>query len=113
MKIIFVGDSMGLPREGCEYEDTYFYKFQKEYKEIDCISFFKRAMTSDGLYELYESYIRHYNPDIVISHSGLTDCAPRLINDRKYFWRGLIYVSKRLGRLNSVSYTHLTLPTIA
>lgn len=70
---------MGLPREGCEYEDTYFYKFQKEYKEIDCISFFKRAMTSDGLYELYESYIRHYNPDIVISHSGLTDCAPRLI----------------------------------
>ena len=41
MKIIFVGDSMGLPREGCEYEDTYFYKFQKEYKEIDCISFFK------------------------------------------------------------------------
>mgnify|MGYP000025157095 CR=1 FL=1 len=100
MKIIFVGDSMGLPREGCEYEDTYFYKFQKEYKEIDCISFFKRAMTSDGLYELYESYIRHYNPDIVISHSGLTDCAPRLINDRKYFWRGLIYVSKRLGRLN-------------
>lgn len=45
---------MGLPREGCEYEDTYFYKFQKEYKEIDCISFFKRAMTSDGLYELYE-----------------------------------------------------------
>lgn len=57
-------------------------------------------MTSDGLYELYESYIRHYNPDIVISHSGLTDCAPRLINDRKYFWRGLIYVSKRLGRLN-------------
>ena len=29
MKIIFVGDSMGLPREGCEYEDTYFYKFQK------------------------------------------------------------------------------------
>ena len=100
MKIIFVGASMGLPREGCEYEDTYFYKFQKEYKEIDCISFFKRAMTSDGLYELYESYIRHYNPDIVISHSGLTDCAPRLINDRKYFWRGLIYVSKRLGRLN-------------
>lgn len=76
---------MGLPREGCEYEDTYFYKFQKEYKEIDCISFFKRAMTSDGLYELYESYIRHYNPDIVISHSGLTDCAPRLINDREIF----------------------------
>ncbi|MFR7464871.1 MAG: hypothetical protein ACLUVG_07640 [Phocaeicola vulgatus] len=99
MKIIFVGDSMGLPQEGCEYEDTYFIN-SKNTKRLIAFLFFQRAMTSDGLYELYESYIRHYNPDIVISHSGLTDCAPRLINDRKYFWRGLIYVSKRLGRLN-------------
>lgn len=54
-------------------------------------------MTSDGLYELYESYIRHYNPDIVISHSGLTDCAPRLINDRKYFGVVLFMYPKDWG----------------
>lgn len=41
MKIIFVGDSMGLPREGCEYEDTYFYKFQKNTKRLIAFLFSK------------------------------------------------------------------------
>lgn len=99
MKLVFVGASRSLPREGCEYEDTYFYKFQKSHKDVDCISFFKRAFTSDGLDGLFNSYIKYYHPEIVISHTGATDCAPRIINDKSLFWKFMIKIVNRLGCL--------------
>lgn len=97
MKLVFVGASRSLPREECEYEDTYFYKFQKTYKNVDCVSFFKRAFTSDGLDDLFNGYIKYYHPEVVISHIGATDCAPRVINDKSLFWRFMIRMAKLSG----------------
>jgi lysophospholipase L1-like esterase len=91
MKVLCIGDSLALPGHLNRYEDTWFYKVKKEFKDIDFISFFKRQLTTDVLCtmgggengidkwpkggDLLEAYI----PDKVIIQLGIVDCAPRLL----------------------------------
>jgi hypothetical protein len=91
MKVLCIGDSLALPGHLNRYEDTWFYKLKKEFKDIDFISFFKRQLTTDILCtmgggengvdkwpkggDLLEASI----PDKVIIQLGIVDCAPRLL----------------------------------
>lgn len=117
MKILCVGDSLGLPREGILYQDTWFYKLSSKYRDIDFIYKFKRGLTTNNLVaknglEYNGEYSCFYMPDIVITQFGIVDCAPRYINDQRgigkllkesakllkiesFFWRLIKYVKKR------------------
>lgn len=46
VKVLCVGDSLGLPRDGVTYENTWFYKIKIKYPNYDFIYKFKRSLTS-------------------------------------------------------------------
>ena len=92
--ILCIGDSLSMPRDTLLYKDTWHSKLKKEFPNIDFISQFKRAITTDVLVELgggdsetIESFpfgsdcLEFYKPDIVILQLGIVDCAPRLIRN--------------------------------
>lgn len=100
MKVLCVGDSLGLPREGVSYEETWFYKLKKDHPKDDYIYKFKRALTSRDLVgksgkDFFGDYSLYYRPDIVIAQFGICDCAPRYINDNKPIWLGLKVIFKK------------------
>lgn len=94
MKVLCVGDSMGMPRPGVVYEDTWFYKLQREYPQYVFIDKFKRNLISREY--LHDDYSRHYCPDIVIMQGGICDCSPRIINENGFLWKGILVVVKKL-----------------
>ena len=101
MKILCVGDSLGLPREGVAYEDTWFYELVNKYREDHFIYKFKRGLTSEYLIGLYGKeykgeFSSFYMPDVVIMQSGIVDCAPRYINDYKGIGKIISRISKFL-----------------
>lgn len=88
LKILCIGDSLCLPREDVPYEDTWIYLLKNQYKDIDFINYFKRGATISLMEEsFFESYYQFYKPNIVIWESGITDCAPRYLNDNNLGWR--------------------------
>lgn len=102
MKILCVGDSLGLPRDGVSYEDTWYYKIKKEFPEHDFIYKFKRSLTSKDLVgrsgkDFLGDYSLYYSPDIVITQFGIVDCSPRYINETKPIWMGLKIIFRKIG----------------
>lgn len=92
MNIIIIGDSLSMQRlkDNTKYEDTYGYLVKtsldpKERNHVYILS--KRANDSltqskpDNL--LYN--IKQFDPDIVIIHLGIVDCAPRLFTKNQQY----------------------------
>jgi lysophospholipase L1-like esterase len=75
--VLLVADSLGMPREGVLYNDTYLHKL-KESSQEEFVDRSKRARTTDSLHK--EDTLEHYNPDIIITQIGIVDCAPRYSN---------------------------------
>ena len=101
VKVLCVGDSLGLPRDGVTYENTWFYKIKIKYPNYDFIYKFKRSLTSLDLVgkskkDYLGDYSLYYRPDVVIVQVGICDCAPRYINDTKPFWMGLKFLFRKL-----------------
>ncbi len=96
MKILCVGDSLALPREGVSYEDTWFYKLSTNYPNVHFISKFVRELTTDKLTPRGD-YSYFYKPDVVITQFGVVDCAPRIINERLRRWKILLFISNLFG----------------
>ncbi|MDY9922949.1 SGNH/GDSL hydrolase family protein [Methanobacterium sp.] len=90
MKLItIVGDSLSMvrPWDGILYKDTYVYKLQEllnnnyiiiHYSERanNILLEYNRVVGQDGM--LYSQ------PDIIIIHLGIVDCAPRLFSQQKH-----------------------------
>jgi len=80
MKILFLTDSLSLPRDGKDekvfYEDTYPYLLKKKYKEIDFVFLGIGGATATDLYR-QSSYYKGLNADLVFLQCGIVDCAPR------------------------------------
>lgn len=95
MKILCVGDSLGLPRKGVKYEDTWFYKLSDKYRDIHFIAKFVRELTTDR-FEPIGDFSDYYNPDVVITQFGIVDCAPRIINERLRKWKMILSLSSML-----------------
>ena len=93
MRVLCIGDSLGLPREGCPYESTWFYKLKENYPQHEFISYFKRGLLIREALDNYDLYYQFYNPDVVILQTGVCDCSPRYINDKGSLWKFLIKVS--------------------
>lgn len=101
MKVLCVGDSLGLPREEVRYEETWFYRLKQDHPSDDFIYKFKRSLTSRDLVgtsrrDYLGDYSVYYKPDIVIAQFGICDCAPRYINDNKPVWMGLKFLFRKL-----------------
>ena len=79
IKILCIGDSLTLPRNGVNYEDTWFYLIKQNFLNFEFISSFKRAITSNILNE--HDSLELYSPDYAIIQLGIVDCAPRLIKE--------------------------------
>lgn len=97
MKVLCVGDSLGLPREGVEFEETWVYKLRKANPDDDFISCFVRNLTSKDLFKskgIKGDFSYYYNPDVVILQLGVCDCAPRYYNNRKTRWKIIEKVGK-------------------
>lgn len=98
MRILCLGDSLGLPREGVLAEDTWFYKLKNSYPEIEFVDYFERRLSIVTALDNYKAYYQFYPSEIVISQIGIVDCAPRYINENKLVWRMII-------RLCSMTHT--------
>lgn len=95
-KILCIGDSLGLPRDGVSYEDTWFYIIKYKHSEYEFIDYFKRGLLINEALQQFDTYYKDYKPDRIIFQLGICDCAPRYINDRKLIWRFLIKVFRLL-----------------
>ncbi|MEO8254200.1 MAG: hypothetical protein ABI554_07395, partial [Flavobacterium sp.] len=80
MKILFLTDSLSLPRkyDGGEviYEDTYICKLREKYPEILISDVaIGGAKITDLLVQCF--YYKQFKPDLVFIQCGIVDCAPR------------------------------------
>ncbi|MEI3801748.1 MULTISPECIES: hypothetical protein [unclassified Chitinophaga] len=97
MKVIIITDSLGLPRstpESVQFEDTYIEKLKDRYKDIKFISLSLGGATLATLKEQYFNYFQPVNPDLVIVHAGIVDCAPRALKK----WEAAVINSNFVSR---------------
>ncbi len=83
MKILCIGDSLGLPREGCSYEETWFSQLVGKYPQHTFFSHFEGGRLIESALNDYNMYYRYYNTDVVILQQGIVYCSPRSVNDKK------------------------------
>lgn len=78
-RVLCIGDSLGLPREGVEYHETWFVRLQHNLQNYEFISFFRRNATTEILScgGDYGDTLLYYHPQIIILQLGICDCAPR------------------------------------
>lgn len=95
MKVLCISDSLGLPRDGVSYEETWFYKLTTRFPHVHFISKFQRLQTTSVLKE--KDYSSYYHPDIVIMQLGICDCAPRIILQNDFKW---LLLERVLNRIN-------------
>ena len=81
MKILILAESASNPRsfpvdEIVHLEDTYPYQLRGEYKDAIFWQLSFGNITTEELCSQAIAYLIHWNPDIIIVHSGLNDCRP-------------------------------------
>ena len=84
LRCLIIGASMCMPSFDIAYEDTWPYKIIRKYPDIDFIdknrrSSSARRLITEGALEKGYDLLEYYKPDFVITHFGITDCAPRLL----------------------------------
>jgi hypothetical protein len=120
VKILVNGDSLGLPREGLRYEDTYPALLADSLADKDVVVINRcqgcACMTSLDRKDALEFYA----PRIAIVQLGIVDCAPRLFREggierkvmmlmpgklRKWY---IAFVKKTRSRSSRRAYTDVT-----
>lgn len=99
MKVLCIGDSLGLPREGCTYEETWFSLLKEAYPNCSFINQFEGGRLISNTSESFRNYYKYYKADVVILQTGIVDCAPRYINDKK----GINILLRRMFNLVGLS----------
>lgn len=95
-KILCIADSLGLPRPGVNYDQTWCAMIRSQYAAIDFISLFRRQATTNLLSEWeYGDTLLFYKPDEVILQLGICDCSPRYLRTTSISYR-LLNKSPRL-----------------
>lgn len=100
MKILCIGDSLGMPRPGVSYEETWFYRLSKAFPQHVFVSEFRRAMLINEAVSLFDSYYTFYKPDIIIIQTGICDCSPRTFNTNSTIGRRILKLCSILGVSN-------------
>ena len=114
MRVLLLSDSMALPREEFPSEiPCYLDLLKKKFKSFDFYSLSLGKACLPDLVNQYNRYYRYYNPDIVIIHCGIVDCAPRALKKwEQTLVSGLPLVRKviykyreQLRKHRNISYT--------
>lgn len=100
MRILCIGDSLGLAREEVRYEDTWFYKLQQEFSDHEFIGQFERGLLISKAYNNYDCYYAFYSADVVIIQTGICDCAPRYIVEERLKIKLVKAIFEKLGMIN-------------
>ena len=88
-KILIIADSMGMPRDGFDYDKTWLYQFKIFFNNFCIIdkshrgSTTKRLITEGGGFKNVEpgsDLLEFYKPNIIIIQLGIVDCSPRYIS---------------------------------
>lgn len=101
MRVLCIGDSLGLPREGVPFEETWFYKIKLFFPKIEFVSFFERRLLISKALSNFDSYYTFYSSDIVVIQTGICDCSPRFIVEDKFIVQIVVKLCRRLGLLNT------------
>lgn len=96
-RVLCISDSLGLPRWGVDYGETWFAILRRDIINMDFVSFFRRNGTTDLLSSGgdYGDTLLFYKPNIVIIQLGICDCAPR-------YYRTTSLIYKILYRIPNV-----------
>ncbi|MDT0677461.1 hypothetical protein [Autumnicola musiva] len=78
-RILIVAASMATPRAEVKYINTWIYKLVNNYPDLHIIDKSKRGLSSRAL--IRESLLEDYDPNLVIMQLGLSDCAPRYLQE--------------------------------
>ncbi len=87
MKILCIGDSLGLPRKGCDYEETWLALLRQHYPEHSFYAFFAGDRLIDSALHDFNQYYQYFKPDVVILQQGICDCAPRYFDGHNILLR--------------------------
>ena len=85
MKILIIGSSASLPRPNGTYEDTWPALLKNHFPTDDIILLAKRRNNTYSLQRstdpqwAYGDSLHFYDPDIVITQIGISDCFPRYL----------------------------------
>lgn len=96
IKILCIGDSLSLPRQGCCYEDTWVAKLKAKYSTVDFVCNFKGGMLIEDALHYWSNYYQNSRFEIAIIQEGICDCSPRYINDKRLVWKIIIGACKKL-----------------
>lgn len=115
--VLCLTDSMAMPRENVAYNSTWYAKLVAAYPSVSFKNDFLRARSTKNLLNDLKTDCKNFSPDIVILQLGLTDCAPRIINDRKLSWRIVRAIFIRMHLLDTFwkivkKYFHRTPDTV-
>ena len=83
MKVLCIGDSLGLPREGCSYEETWYSQLSTNYPQHTFFSHFEGGRLIGSALNDFNMYYKYYSADVVILQQGIVDCSPRYVNDKR------------------------------
>ena len=93
-----ISDSLGLPRPGIMYSDTWISMLRQCHPDIEFISDFHRNATTDILSEWdYGEHLLFYKPDSIILQLGICDCAPRYIRSKSLLYKILNNIPQKIA----------------
>ena len=83
-RLLIVGASIPLPTDELRYEDTWIYLIKNAYSNLDIVDKCVRGRSMTTLMHggpggKAKNVFEWYDPDYIILHLGLSDCAPRLL----------------------------------
>lgn len=79
-RALCISDSLGLPRDGVDYDQTWYSQLKSINQTFEFIPLFRRNETTNCLAtENYKEYLLWYTPNLVVLQLGICDCAPRYI----------------------------------
>ena len=105
MKVLCIGDSLSLPRDGLHYKHTWFSRLKEKYKWIDFSCVFERGLTTNKITrKLRKTINENIGPDVVVLQVGICDCAPRYVNKENLFWKIFFFLCGKWGGYNFVKF---------
>lgn len=87
-RVLCISDSLGLPRLGVDYSQTWIAMLRTQIQQIDFIGLGRRSGTTDMFSESnYGEYLWYYKPDEIILQLGICDCSPRYMRTTSLMYR--------------------------
>jgi hypothetical protein len=87
-KILILTDSIASPRpvpasEETILEETYPYLLRKRFKDTLFYQLSFGNITTEEILSQAIAYLSHWNPDLIIVHSGINDCRPEAFTEKQ------------------------------